>query len=127
MATNKVTRIWSIVVAALLAFFASLGLVTSAAAATPAVPQQDSTGNRSADVSAKAPYVAPAPQARPHELNRPPTMKQRIRAEAHGSSPSSRGLTLATPLSDVSRVDSATEAETVPAHIRPAESEELAL
>lgn len=126
MATNKVIRIWSVVVAALLAFFASLGLVTTAAA-TPAVPQHDSTGNRSADVGVKAPYVAPEPQARPHELSRPPTMKQRIRAEAHGSSPSSRGLTLGTPLSDVSRVDSATEAETVPAHVRPAKVEELAL
>jgi uncharacterized protein DUF6344 len=127
VATNKVTRIWSIVIAALLAFFASLGLVTTAAA-TPAVPQQDCPGNRSADVSAKAPYVSPAPKARPYELSRPPTMKQRIRAEAHGSSPSSRGLTLATPLSDVNQVDTATEADVVTRErVRPAKSEELAL
>lgn len=126
MATNKVIRVWSVVVAALLAFCTSLGLITTATAA-PAVPQQDSAGNRSADISVKAPYVAPAPQARPYELSRPPTMKQRIRAEAHGSSPSSRGLTLAAPLSDVSRVDSATEAETVPGHVRHAKSAEPAL
>ncbi|MDI3402781.1 DUF6344 domain-containing protein [Streptomyces cavernicola] len=127
MAPNNVTRIWSVVVAALLAFFASLGLITTATAA-PAAPQQDSSGSSSAEPAAKAPYVAPAPKAKPYELNRPPTMKQRIRAEAHGSSPSTRGLTLATPLSDVNQVDAATEADVVNRErVQPADSEELAL
>ncbi|MDQ8707694.1 DUF6344 domain-containing protein [Streptomyces sp. LHD-70] len=127
MATNKVTRIWSVVVAALLAFFASLGLITTATAA-PAVPQQGAAGNSSTETPARAPYAAPAPKAKPYELSRPPTMKQRIRAEAHGTSPSSRGLTLATPLSDVNQVDAATEADVVARErVRPAHPAELAL
>ncbi|MFM9368920.1 DUF6344 domain-containing protein [Streptomyces sp. Da 82-17] len=127
MATNKVTRIWSVVVAALLAFFASLGLITTASAA-PAVPQQDSSGNSATETPAKAPYVSPAPKAKPYELSRPPTMKQRIHAEAHGTSPNSRGLTLPTPLSDVNQVNTATEADTITRdRVRPATSEELAL
>ncbi|MFC7305923.1 DUF6344 domain-containing protein [Streptomyces monticola] len=123
MASHKVTRVWSVIVTALLAFFASLGLITTAAA-TPAVPQQDSAGNSSAASAVTRP-AAQASAATPYDLSRPPTMKQRIRAEAHGSSPSSRGLKLSTPLSDVNQVDAATEAELTRERTRPGNSEEL--
>ncbi|MFI6941544.1 DUF6344 domain-containing protein [Streptomyces sp. NPDC050418] len=87
MAATKATRLWSALVSALLAFFASLGLITPQAAA--AVPQQTDAGNPA--TTAPATHTVPAPRsARPYDQSRPPTMKQRIRAEAHNSSPSSR-------------------------------------
>ncbi|MER7171604.1 DUF6344 domain-containing protein [Streptomyces mesophilus] len=89
MAATKATRLWSALVSALLAFFASLGLITTQAAA--AVPQQTDAGNPA--TSTPAAHSVPAPlAARPYDLSLPPTMKQRIRAEAHGSSPSSRSF-----------------------------------
>lgn len=128
MAHHKVTRIWTVLVTALLAFFASLGLITTVAA-TPAVPAQDTTGNRTAAGPELRPEVQPAARAaRPYDLSRPPTMKQRIRAEAHGSSPSARGLNLSTPLSDVNAVDEALEAQETAVNRenkRPGNSEEL--
>ncbi|SDK82571.1 DUF6344 domain-containing protein [Streptomyces indicus] len=89
MAATKTTRLWSALVSAILAFFASLGLITTQAAA--AVPQTAGAGNP----ATAAPAAHPVPAslvARPFDQSRPPTMKQRIRAEAHNSSPSSRNL-----------------------------------
>ncbi|MBC9714232.1 hypothetical protein H9Y04_16850 [Streptomyces sp. TRM66268-LWL] len=89
MAATKATRLWSALVSALLAFFASLGLITTPAAA--AVPQRTDAGNPA--TSAPAAHPVPASLiARPCDSTRPPTMKQRIRAEAHNSSPSSRSF-----------------------------------
>ncbi|MGW0734390.1 DUF6344 domain-containing protein [Streptomyces sp. NPDC002851] len=122
MAKHKVIRVWSVIVTALLAFFASLGL-SSTAAATPAVPQEESSGNRTAEPAAQhtdrtAPVTLPA--ARAYDGSRPPTMKQRIRAEAHGSSPSSRTVNLpAAPLSDIHQVDKTKEADVLPPRPRP--------
>ncbi len=89
MAATKATRLWSALVSALIAFFASLGLITTEAAA--AVPQTSDAGNP----ATSAPAAHPVPASlltRPYDSSRPPTMKQRIRAEAHNSSPSSRSL-----------------------------------
>ncbi|MEU9096565.1 DUF6344 domain-containing protein [Streptomyces sp. NPDC048361] len=90
MATSKLTTWWTALISALVALLASLGLAGQATAATaPAtsVPQHDVTYNRSEPATS----VAPAVQwALPSASALPPTMKQRIRAEAHGSSPSSR-------------------------------------
>ncbi|MFG2308996.1 DUF6344 domain-containing protein [Streptomyces sp. NPDC048566] len=87
MTQNKVMKLWTAVVTAFLALCTTLGLITTtAAAASAAVPQAAAAGNTEAVAATQA--VAPwAPV-----LNRalPPTMKQRIRAEAHGSSPSCR-------------------------------------
>ncbi len=89
MATSKITTWWTALIGALVALLASLGLAGQATAAAPvaSVPQHDATYNRSEPATSVAPSVhwaLPAPSALP------PTMKQRIRAEAHGSSPSSR-------------------------------------
>ncbi|MFE9409245.1 DUF6344 domain-containing protein [Streptomyces sp. NPDC006704] len=89
MATSKLTTWWTALIGALVALLASLGLAGQATAAAPSasVPQHDVTYNRSEPATS----VAPAVQwAVPAASALPPTMKQRIRAEAHGSSPSSR-------------------------------------
>ncbi|MEU6392428.1 DUF6344 domain-containing protein [Streptomyces sp. NPDC046939] len=85
MTKNRVMTLWTAVISAFIALFSALGLVSPAAAATPV---QQTEGARTTAVSAPA-----ATTARPFwSLKRslPPTMKQRIRAEAHGSSPSCR-------------------------------------
>ncbi|MGQ5225235.1 DUF6344 domain-containing protein [Streptomyces sp. MN3] len=123
MARNKVMQLWNAVVTAFLALCTALGLVTTAAAA--AVPQTQKTRN-----SDSAPKTeAPAPTASPWSWSLiralPPTMKQRIHAEAHGKSPSCRHR----PLSDTAEEDTGAEqdgsterrpeSELVPAHCSP--------
>ncbi|MDX3672501.1 DUF6344 domain-containing protein [Streptomyces europaeiscabiei] len=88
MAQNKVMKLWTAVVTAVLALCTALGLITTTASA--AVPQTKSTRNCAAPTTTSA---AMTPPARPHDRALPPTMKQRIRAEAHGSSPSCRHRT----------------------------------
>ncbi|MFD5820662.1 DUF6344 domain-containing protein [Streptomyces sp. NPDC127038] len=88
MTQNKVMKLWSAIVTAFLALCTTLGLVTTAAAA--AVPQAGPARNTEASVAAAAIAPAPASWTRPSDRALPPTMKQRIRAEAHGSSPSCR-------------------------------------
>ncbi|MEV7172832.1 DUF6344 domain-containing protein [Streptomyces sp. NPDC093224] len=89
------TSIWTSVLAALVALLSVLGLArkTAPVVATAAAPA--------------APAAAPAPAARPAVAARrswrammrggalPPTIKQRIRAEAHGKTPSVRRSTTA--------------------------------
>ncbi|MFE9120621.1 DUF6344 domain-containing protein [Streptomyces sp. NPDC007172] len=89
MATSKITTWWTALIGALVALLASLGLAGQATAAAPtaSVPQHDTTYNRSEPATSLAPSVQ---WALPAASALPPTMKQRIRAEAHGSSPSSR-------------------------------------
>ena len=85
MARNKVMKLWTVVVTAVLALFTALGLITTTAAA--AVPQTQPARNSA--------VTHPEPLAMSHGLwsyvrSLPPTMKQRIRAEAHGKTPSCR-------------------------------------
>lgn len=85
MARNKVMKLWTAVITAFIALCTTLGLVTTAGAATP-VPQTEPV--RKASPTVAAPTM-------PHwawsfSRTLPPTMKQRIHAEAHGSSPSCR-------------------------------------
>ncbi|MDH6215037.1 DUF6344 domain-containing protein [Streptomyces pseudovenezuelae] len=84
MAQNQVTKLWTAIVIAFLALCTTLGLITTTAAA--AVPQTGTTSNSSAHT------MTPATAHEPWSFTRslPPTMKQRIRAEAHGKSPSCR-------------------------------------
>ncbi|MEU7422198.1 DUF6344 domain-containing protein [Streptomyces sp. NPDC048362] len=90
MTQNKVMKLWTAIVTAFLALFTALGLVTATAAtaataaAQPESPRTDATH-----------HAAPAIPATPrwvwsHARALPPTMKQRIGAEAHGKSPSCR-------------------------------------
>lgn len=109
MAQNKVMKLWTTVVTALLALCTALGLITTAAAA--AVPQTETARN------CAAPATKPSPplQSDPHDRSLPPTMKQRIRAEAHGSSPSCRHRGTAADLALASASPVATDTPLTPA------------
>ncbi|MCT7356230.1 DUF6344 domain-containing protein [Streptomyces sp. 15-116A] len=96
MARNKVMKLWTVVVTAFLALFTALGLITTTASA--AVQQAETTRNRESAPDATAPAPSFRSWSRPSAL--PPTMKQRIRAEAHGKSPSCRHLPLADTAAD---------------------------
>ncbi|HET6858473.1 MAG TPA: DUF6344 domain-containing protein [Streptomyces sp.] len=107
MAAIKVSKMWTAFIAGLFALLATLGLSTAAtAAATPAQTAQEPAAHTAGRT---APATIPAARgAHARERSMPPTMKQRIRAEAHGASPSSRhrSLNLAgTPQSDLAATD----------------------
>ncbi|MFJ9815922.1 DUF6344 domain-containing protein [Streptomyces sp. NPDC101151] len=88
MTQNKVMKLWTAIVTAFLALCTALGLVTAAsaaAAATPAESPQSTTEQRTVPtIPAMNHWIWSQGRALP------PTMKQRIRAEAHGKSPSCR-------------------------------------
>ncbi|MFI9170627.1 DUF6344 domain-containing protein [Streptomyces lincolnensis] len=89
MARNKVMHLWTAVVTAFLALCTALGLITTTAAA--AVPQTSTT--RNSGTEATAPELSAWSELYErwsHDRSLPPTMKQRIRAEAHGKTPSCR-------------------------------------
>ncbi|WP_371578839.1 DUF6344 domain-containing protein [Streptomyces sp. NBC_01314] len=110
MAQNKVMQMWTAIVTAVLALCTALGLITTTASA--AAPQTETTRNCAAPTTTQA----MSPPARPHDRALPPTMKQRIRAEAHGSSPSCRHRT---PL-DTAATDTAALEDPLPQAERPA-------
>ncbi|MFF5551329.1 DUF6344 domain-containing protein [Streptomyces olivaceoviridis] len=91
-AQNKVMKLWTAIVTAFLALCTALGLVsattTTAAAAAPRT-ETPSTGTGTAH---RTTPTIPAMRhwAWSHARALPPTMKQRIRAEAHGKTPSCR-------------------------------------
>ncbi|MCX5049544.1 MULTISPECIES: DUF6344 domain-containing protein [unclassified Streptomyces] len=89
MAQNQVMKLWTAIVTAFLALCTTLGLITTTAAA--AVPQTEANGNSTTHVT--TPTVSRWSWSYARAL--PPTMKQRIRAEAHGKSPSCRHRPLA--------------------------------
>jgi len=93
MARNKVMKLWTVVVTAFLALCTALGLVTTTAAA--AVPQTEPTRNSGHDSTAELAVPAMSLWAWSYARSLPPTMKQRIRAEAHGKTPSCRHRPLA--------------------------------
>ncbi|MFC8869602.1 DUF6344 domain-containing protein [Streptomyces sp. NPDC057148] len=87
MARNKVMTLWTTIVTAFLALCTALGLITTSASA--AVPQSGTHSNAESASPETVPTVAiPRPRSRTGSL--PPTMKQRIRAEAHGKAPNCR-------------------------------------
>ncbi|MFF5156150.1 DUF6344 domain-containing protein [Streptomyces sp. NPDC000348] len=92
MARNKVMKLWNAIVTAFLALCTALGLITTTASA--AVPQTDETRNSDSAPNISAPTAPLWSWSLIKAL--PPTMKQRIHAEAHGKSPSCRHR----PLSD---------------------------
>ncbi|MFE9663068.1 DUF6344 domain-containing protein [Streptomyces sp. NPDC005955] len=85
MAKNKVMALWTALITAVVAVLAALGFASPAAAA-PVHQTSGSSNSTPAVREARVPVAAPPRYAR----SLPPTMKQRIRAEAHGSSPSCR-------------------------------------
>ena len=100
MAENRLMKLWTAVVTAFLALCTALGFVAvTAPAATaqtgPTHSGSDNAGRESADSAhtrtvRTTAWPAASPWDRPHSRSLPPTMKQRIRAEAHGKSPSCR-------------------------------------
>ncbi|MET9555514.1 DUF6344 domain-containing protein [Streptomyces sp. NPDC006645] len=105
MAAFKVKNLWTVFLTAFFAVLTTLGLTAPAAAADGAVQQPAEQpakpGKGQSPVTAEergggeaAPAVRRAlpENARPADTSRPPTIEQRIRAEAHGSSPSVRRL-----------------------------------
>ncbi|MEE1818671.1 DUF6344 domain-containing protein [Streptomyces sp. SP18ES09] len=105
MATAKVKQFWTAFISVLFALLASVGLATTAAATgQPAVQQPEEPAAPAADraVPTAERALASVPAQRAHrwplagDRALPPTIKQRIAAEAHGSSPSSRQRSSAT-------------------------------
>lgn len=88
MARNKVMKLWTAIVTAFLALCTALGLVTTTAAA--AVPQTEQKSNSNGASIPQQRTAAPATFHRSSPRALPPTMKQRIRAEAHGKTPRCR-------------------------------------
>ncbi|MFI1164910.1 DUF6344 domain-containing protein [Streptomyces sp. NPDC020801] len=86
MEQHKVMKLWTAIVTAFLALCTALGLVTTTATAATAAPQPETAPKNTAPVPAQT----TSPWSRNHARSLPPTMKQRIRAEAHGKSPGCR-------------------------------------
>ncbi|MEV4425559.1 DUF6344 domain-containing protein [Streptomyces sp. R-07] len=106
MATAKVKQFWTAFISVLFALLASVGLAnTAAAAGQPAVQQPEepaapAAAVRAATTGERATASVPAQRAHRWPLvgdrSLPPTIKQRIAAEAHGSSPAARQRSSAT-------------------------------
>jgi hypothetical protein len=90
MAAAKIMQIWTVFITALVKCLAVLGFkaTTEAAVATATT----TTAPVTASIPALGSLTALLPRQRSGDRSVPPTMKQRIRAEAHGASPSSRSL-----------------------------------
>ncbi|MFE2600180.1 DUF6344 domain-containing protein [Streptomyces sp. NPDC057617] len=112
MAALKVKKLWTVFITAFFAVLASLGFSTPAAAAGTAVqqpaeqpvpaPAGEAGGTaEAAEAADPVPVRATVPRAAGASRDRslPPTIRQRITAEAHGSSPSVRHLPADTHLS----------------------------
>ncbi|MEU8928601.1 DUF6344 domain-containing protein [Streptomyces sp. NPDC048409] len=103
MARNaKVMKLWTAFVTAFLALCTALGLVSATTAA--AVPQTETPRNSNTG-DEHGPTDRVMIPAQTHWLwsqarSLPPTMKQRIRAEAHGKTPGCRQRPLDTTESD---------------------------
>ncbi|MEU0389574.1 DUF6344 domain-containing protein [Streptomyces chartreusis] len=93
MARNKVMKLWTAIVTAFIALCTALGFVTTTAAA--AVPQTEQERNSALIPQQRTAPATAAPWSLSYAKALPPTMKQRIHAEAHGKSPSCRHRTLA--------------------------------
>ncbi|MGA4840810.1 DUF6344 domain-containing protein [Streptomyces sp. G45] len=95
MLAIQATKLWTTLVSAVLALFAALGFGPAAAAApvqqaTTTCEGTTDTRDTTGTTSVTAPVLAAWTAA--YERSLPPTMKQRIRAEAHGATPSCRHL-----------------------------------
>ncbi|MEU3662552.1 DUF6344 domain-containing protein [Streptomyces sp. NPDC032940] len=99
MARNKVMKLWTAIVTAFLALCTALGFATSTASA--AVPQTETHSNTETAPAPADPAAAAAPWSWSRAGALPPTMKQRIHAEAHGKAPSCRHRPLADAASAV--------------------------
>ncbi|MFI9626768.1 DUF6344 domain-containing protein [Streptomyces sp. NPDC052042] len=93
MRTFTPKSIWTAFVTAFFALLAALGFMSAPAAATQQNAIEPTATNQ--EHAAVTAATATAPSIRwtlPRDRSLPPTMKQRIQAEAHGSSPAARRL-----------------------------------
>ncbi|MFF3689299.1 DUF6344 domain-containing protein [Streptomyces sp. NPDC002187] len=117
MAAFKVRNLWTAFITAFFALLASVGLTTAATAtAQPADRTPDEPVKaRPQAVRGTVPAQRRRPSTRwvpsPRERSLPPTIKQRIGAEAHGASPAGRQL----PVIEADAMDSFEPAEAAPA------------
>ncbi|MER6520473.1 DUF6344 domain-containing protein [Streptomyces sp. NPDC060334] len=117
---SSVTSIWTAVLAALVALLAAIGLgakVAPAASATVSAPVVPTTTVRRPAVMARRTWRA---MMRGGSL--PPTIKQRIRAEAHGKTPSVRRSTTALAAGNAGTAVSPVDGATPLAPLAPAAS-----
>ncbi|WP_329615160.1 DUF6344 domain-containing protein [Streptomyces brevispora] len=93
MSTYRAKNIWTAFITAFFALLAALGLAGSTASATEAtVTEPAATNHEHTGANAATPTAPSVRWTLPRDRALPPTMKQRIRAEAHGSSPATRHL-----------------------------------
>lgn len=93
MSTYRAKNIWTAFITAFFALLAALGLAGSTASATEATVTEPATTTHEHTGATAATATTPSVRwTLPRDRALPPTMKQRIRAEAHGSSPSTRHL-----------------------------------
>ncbi|PVC92413.1 hypothetical protein DBP19_15830 [Streptomyces sp. CS090A] len=94
MSTFQPKSIWTAFITAFFALLASLGLATATASAANATnaAQPSATTQKHTGATAATPLAPSVRWTLPRDRALPPTMKQRIRAEAHGSSPATRHL-----------------------------------
>ncbi|MFF1507012.1 DUF6344 domain-containing protein [Streptomyces sp. NPDC058326] len=124
MATAKVKQFWTAFISVLFALLASVGLAgTAAAAAQPAVqqPEEPAGTAAAAPVAQERAALAAVPAQRAHrwplagDRSLPPTIKQRIAAEAHGSSPAARHRSATGASAGAENDETAAPAELAPA------------
>ncbi|MFD4026056.1 DUF6344 domain-containing protein [Streptomyces sp. NPDC058576] len=97
MSTFQPKNLWTAFITAFFALLASLGLATATAStanATNAAAQPSTTTQEHTGATAATPIAPSVRWTLPRDRALPPTMKQRIRAEAHGSSPATRHLAI---------------------------------
>ncbi|MEU6403954.1 DUF6344 domain-containing protein [Streptomyces sp. NPDC046985] len=110
----KARKLWTAIVTAFLALCTALGLIATTAGAATAAPQPE-TAPQSTTARVPAQTTAPWSEIASPARSLPPTMKQRIRAEAHGKSPSCRHHALA----ETSALATAPECDTAEPPARP--------
>lgn len=96
-AQNKVMKLWTAIVTAFLALCTALGLVSATTTTAAAAAPRSETPSTGTGTAHRATPTIPAMRhwAWSHARALPPTMKQRIRAEAHGKTPGCRHRPLA--------------------------------
>lgn len=93
MSTFKPKSIWTAFITALFALLAAVGLMSTPATATEQSATELTTTTHEHMAATTATVATPSVRwTLPRDRALPPTMKQRIRAEAHGSSPATRHL-----------------------------------
>lgn len=95
MSAFKPKSIWTAFVTAFFALLAALGLMSTPATATEQSATEPTTTTQEHMGATAATATTPSVRwTLPRDRALPPTMKQRIRAEAHGSSPATRHLSV---------------------------------